>query len=95
VKEHRVSPRRQYRGAIRMLTEDEFFGAPDRIAPSKRSANLWSILRDNPRHADYGRLVALSDPGQDTADVLSAMAIVRMCAGFRTLVTAVKSTGAE
>jgi Acetyltransferase (GNAT) family len=57
-----------------MSTEDEFFGAPDRIALSRRSASLWSLLRDNPRYAYYGRLVALSDPGQDTADVLSAMA---------------------
>ena len=57
-----------------MLTEDEFFGSPDRIALSRRSASLWLLLRDNPRYAYYGRLVALSDPGQDAADILSAMA---------------------
>jgi hypothetical protein len=57
-----------------MFTDDEFFGSSERIALSRRSANLWSLLRDNPRYAYYGRLVALSDPGQDTAEILSAMA---------------------
>jgi hypothetical protein len=57
-----------------MFTDDEFFGSPDRIALSRRSANLWSLLRDNPRYAYYGRLVALSDPGGDAADILTALA---------------------
>ena len=57
-----------------MFAADEFFGAPDRIALSRRSASLWSLLRDNPSYAYYGRLVGLSDPGQDAADILSAMA---------------------
>jgi hypothetical protein len=57
-----------------MFTDDEFFGSPDRIALSRRSADLWSLLRDDPRFAYYGRLVALSDPGQDAASILSAMA---------------------
>jgi Acetyltransferase (GNAT) family len=57
-----------------MLAQDEFFGAPDRIALSRRSANLWRLLSDNPRFGYYGRLVALSEPGPDTADILSAMA---------------------
>jgi acetyltransferase (GNAT) family protein len=57
-----------------MFTDDEFFGSPERIALSRRSANLWSLLRDNPRYAYYGRLVALSDPSQDTVDILCAMA---------------------
>jgi hypothetical protein len=57
-----------------MFTDDEYFGSPDRIALSRRSADLWSLLRDNPRYAYYGRLVALSDPGPDAADILYAMA---------------------
>lgn len=57
-----------------MFTDDEFFGAPDGIALSKRSANLWALLRDNPRYAYYGRLVALSDPTEDAVDILHAMA---------------------
>lgn len=57
-----------------MLAQDEFFGAPDRIALSRRSANLWRLLRDDPRYGYYGRPVALCDPGPDTADILSAMA---------------------
>src|SRR5262245_7945018 len=57
-----------------MLAQDEFFGVPDRIALSKRSAHLWRLLSDNPRYGYYGRLVALSEPGPDAADILSAMA---------------------
>ena len=57
-----------------MFTDDEFFGSPDRIALARRSASLWSLLRDDPRYAYYGRLVALSDPGHDAADILAAMA---------------------
>jgi Acetyltransferase (GNAT) family len=57
-----------------MFSADEFFGDPERIALSRRSASLWSLLRDNPRYAYYGRLVALSDPGPDTPDILTAVA---------------------
>jgi len=57
-----------------MVDTDEYFGSPDRIALARRSARLWRLLRDNPRYAYYGRLVALSEPGEDAADVLSDMA---------------------
>jgi hypothetical protein len=57
-----------------MTADEEFFGSPHRIALAKRSASLWSLLRDNPRYSYYGRLVALSDPGKDTADILTAIA---------------------
>jgi hypothetical protein len=57
-----------------MFNIDEFFGAPERVALSMRSANLWLLLRDDPRYAYYGRPVALSDHGADTVQILSAMA---------------------
>ncbi len=57
-----------------MSVDDEFFGSPDRAALARRSLNLWTLLGDNPRFAYYGRLVALTDPGNDTADKLSALA---------------------
>jgi hypothetical protein len=57
-----------------MVENDEYFGSPDRISLVKRSASLWRLLRENPRYAYYGRLVALSDPGPDTVDILSATA---------------------
>lgn len=57
-----------------MSTDEEFFGSPDQIALSRRSASLWRLLRDDPRYAYYGRLVALSDPREDAATILSAMA---------------------
>lgn len=57
-----------------MADKDEYFGSPDRIGLARRSASLWRLLRNNPRFAYYGRLVALSDPGEDAADVLLALA---------------------
>jgi Acetyltransferase (GNAT) family len=57
-----------------MFSDDEFFGTPAKISLSRRSANLWRLLQDDPRFAYYGRLVALSEPGRDATDVLSAMA---------------------
>jgi hypothetical protein len=59
---------------LRVIDNDEYFGSADRIALARRSANLWLLLRENPRYAYYGRMVALSDPGQDAVDVLSALA---------------------
>jgi len=55
-----------------MGENDEYFGYPDRISLVRRSASLWRLLRENPRYAYYGRVVALSDPGPDTVDILSA-----------------------
>ncbi len=57
-----------------MTDNEEYFGSPERIALAKRSASLWRLLRKDPRYAYYGRLVALSEPGEDAADVLQAMA---------------------
>lgn len=57
-----------------MVDNDEYVGSPERINLARRSASLWHLLRDNPRYAYYGRLVALSDPAQDTVDILSALA---------------------
>ncbi|MFZ1725351.1 MAG: hypothetical protein WBO29_01000 [Albidovulum sp.] len=57
-----------------MQFEDEFFGSPEKIALMKRSASLWSLLKESPRYAYYGRLVALSDPATDTSEILSSLA---------------------
>lgn len=57
-----------------MADNDEYFGSTDRIALARRSASLWRLLRNDPRYAYYGRLVALSDPGGDAADLLLALA---------------------
>lgn len=55
-------------------TENEFFGDPQRVALSRRSLNLWTLVRDNSRFAYYGRLVSLTDPRDDTAEILAALA---------------------
>jgi hypothetical protein len=57
-----------------MHVAGEFFGAESSIALMRRSAALWSLLKDNPRYAYYGRVVGLSDPGNDTAERLCALA---------------------
>jgi hypothetical protein len=57
--------------------DDESFGSPERAALSRRSLDLWTLVRDNPRFAYYGRFVALTDPREDTADLLVALARVQ------------------
>jgi hypothetical protein len=57
-----------------MSHDDEYFGSPAKIALMKRSRDLWSLLRDNPRFAYYGRMVALSGPGDDTVALMCALA---------------------
>ena len=59
------------------VAEGEYFGSADRISLARRSASLWRLLRDDPRFAYYGRLVAASDPGEDAADLLFALAKVQ------------------
>jgi len=68
------STRGWHRQQPRTADNDEFFGSPDRIALARRSANLWRLLRNDARYAYYGRLVALSEPGDDAADILLALA---------------------
>lgn len=57
-----------------MSHDDEYFGSPAKIALMKRSRHLWSLLQDNPRFAYYGRMVALSEPGDDTVALMCALA---------------------
>ncbi|MCK7614272.1 GNAT family N-acetyltransferase [Roseibium sediminicola] len=57
-----------------MQTAQEFFGTPENIAAMGRSTALWSLLRGDPRFAYYGRLVALSQPVENTSDVLISLA---------------------
>ncbi|MBD1545965.1 GNAT family N-acetyltransferase [Roseibium aggregatum] len=57
-----------------MSNDAEYYGSPESVAAMKRSAALWSLLRDDPRFAFYGRLVGLSQPVENTAEVLGALA---------------------
>lgn len=56
-----------------MSFDDEFFGSPDRVSLARRGASLFRLLQDDPRFAFYGRMVALSEPREDAADVLAAL----------------------
>lgn len=60
-----------------MTGKEAYYGNPQSVAAMKRSAALWSLVRDDPRFAYYGRLVGLSQPVDDTADVLAALARVQ------------------
>ena len=53
---------------------DEYFGTQNSVALMQRSAALWLLVRQDPRLAYYGRVVGLSDPRDDTADLLCALA---------------------
>lgn len=67
-------PETDFLGGTALLDGDEFFGTPEKAALMKRGYSLWSLLKDNPRYAYYGRLVALSDPAEDTGDIMAALA---------------------
>lgn len=54
--------------------DEELFGNARQVALMRRGRAAWTLLADNPRFAYYGRLVGLSDPGADTADMLAALA---------------------
>jgi hypothetical protein len=57
-----------------MNLDEELFGTEEQNALMRRGARLWRLLRDNPRFTYYGRLVALSEHGPDTPDILFALA---------------------
>ncbi len=54
--------------------DDEFFGDDRQVQLAKRSANLYTLLKNDPRFAYYGRVVAVSDPGEETAELLMTLA---------------------
>lgn len=57
-----------------MSTSGEYFDSPGKIALMQRSGQLWRLLRNDPRFAQYGRHVALSEHGRDVADMLAPLA---------------------
>ncbi|MEP0940248.1 MAG: GNAT family N-acetyltransferase [Rhizobiaceae bacterium] len=57
-----------------MKYENEYFGDSEKIALAKRSAHLWSLLKEDSRFAFQGRIVLLSEPGEDMVETMVAMA---------------------
>ena len=55
----------------------ELFGDPGHKALLERGEALWRVVRDHPRYAYYGTVVSLSDPGNDTADVVASLARIQ------------------
>lgn len=52
----------------------ECYGSPESVAAMKRGATLWTLVRNDPRFAFYGRLIGLSQPVDNTAEILAALA---------------------
>jgi len=55
----------------------EVFGTPQQRALVRRSEDLWRLVRGNPRLAYYGNAVSLSDPAEDTAEVIARLARIQ------------------
>ena len=56
------------------LNNTEFFGNADQQAVTRRSANLWSLVRDDPRFCCHGRAVAVSWAPPDRLDLQISLA---------------------
>ncbi len=56
------------------MDQDEYFGDLAKVELMRRSGALYSLVKDDPRFAYYGRLVALSAPGDDTFELMTALA---------------------
>ncbi len=56
------------------MGSEEYFGDPGKVELMRRAASLYRLVQQDSRFAYYGRLVALSDPGDDTVAVMTALA---------------------
>ncbi|AXI47844.1 hypothetical protein C1J03_18620 [Sulfitobacter sp. SK012] len=52
----------------------ELFGNPAHRTFLRRGENLWRVVQGHPRYAYYGTVVSLSDPGEDTAEIMTSLA---------------------
>ncbi len=57
-----------------MNDDGEYYGSPESVAAMKRGATLWALVQGDPRFAFYGRMVGLSQPVDNTVEVLGALA---------------------
>jgi hypothetical protein len=56
------------------MGSEEYFGDPGKVELMRRAASLYQLVQHDPRFAYYGRLVALSDPGEDTFTMMKSLA---------------------
>lgn len=52
----------------------ELFGNPAQHAILRRGEDVWRVVQGHPRYAYYGTVVSLSDPGEDTAEIMASLA---------------------
>ena len=56
------------------MTYTELFGNPVQRKLLRRGEDVWRLIKGHPRYAYYGTVVSLSDPGEDTAEVMASLA---------------------
>lgn len=56
------------------MAYEELFGNAAHRALLRRGEDLWRVVRGHPRLAYYGTVVSLSDPGDDTAEIMASLA---------------------
>lgn len=56
-----------------MEEPEEVFGSEEQVKLQQRAQRLWTLLQDDPRFSFYGRMVSLSDPGEDPFEQVDAL----------------------
>lgn len=56
--------------------DQQFFGTPDQQAVTRRAADAWALLRDDPRYSTHGRTVGINS--HVTTDRSLLMALTRL-----------------
>lgn len=52
----------------------ELFGTAAHRTLLARGEDVWRVVQGHPRYAYYGTVVSLSDPGEDTAEIMASLA---------------------
>jgi hypothetical protein len=52
----------------------ELFGNSEKCALLQRGEDVWRLVEGHPRFAYYGTVVSLSDPKEDTAEIMAGLA---------------------
>jgi hypothetical protein len=52
----------------------ELFGNSAQRKLLQRGEDVWRLVKNHPRYAYYGTVVSLSDPGEDTAEIMASLA---------------------
>ncbi|MEM6577827.1 MAG: GNAT family N-acetyltransferase [Pseudomonadota bacterium] len=59
------------------MSDDEYFGDPNRVEVTRRAAELWTLLKSTGKYRYYGRAIGLNGPSDDTATEMAALARIQ------------------